>query len=79
MATTTLAATLNTQISELLPVSRERILVIAGKAALQKILKRLFASEGYEVDVVPDGEAGLALLSQRPPSAVIVDLQHPAS
>ena len=83
MATTTLAATLNSQtnpqMSELQPASRGRILVIADNVALRKILQRLFSSEGYEVDVVPDAAAGLALLGPRPPSAVIVDLEHPAS
>ena len=53
MATTTLAATLNTPMSELRPATMDRILVIADDSALRKVLQRLFSSEGYEVEVVP--------------------------
>jgi DNA-binding response OmpR family regulator len=79
MATATLEATLSTPISVLRPATMDRILVIEGDGALQKILWQLFSSEGYEVDVVPDGAAGLEMLIQRLPSAVIVVLQHPGS
>jgi DNA-binding response OmpR family regulator len=79
MATTTLAATLNIPMSELRPAPMERILVIEDDGALQKILQRLFSSEGYEVNVVPDGVAGLDMLRQRAPAALILDLQHPGS
>jgi DNA-binding response OmpR family regulator len=57
----------------------DRIVVIEHDGALQKILERLFSSEGYEVDVVPGGTAGLELLRQRPPSVVILDLPYPES
>jgi DNA-binding response OmpR family regulator len=79
MATTTLAATLNTSISAVRPATMDRIVVIEHDGALQKILERLFSSEGYEVDVVPGGTAGLELLRQRPPSVVILDLPYPES
>jgi two-component system response regulator MprA len=75
MAATTLAANPNTPISELQSAPAERILVIEHDGALQKILRRLFSSEGCEVDVVPDRVAGLEMLRQRSPSAMIVDLQ----
>jgi DNA-binding response OmpR family regulator len=79
MASTTLAATLNTPMSELRPATIDRILVIEHDRALQKILRRLFSSEGYEVDVVPGGVAGLEMLRQRPPSVVILDLPYAES
>ena len=79
MATATLAATLNTPISELRPALVERILVIEADGALRKILRQLFSSEGYEVDVVPDGVGGLEMLRQRAPAAVILDLRHSGS
>jgi DNA-binding response OmpR family regulator len=79
MATATLAATLNTPISELRPALVERILVIEADGALRKILRQLFSSEGYEVDVVPDGVGGLEMLRQRAPAAVILDLRHTGS
>ena len=79
MATTTLAASLNTPMSELRPAPMERILVIEDDPALRKILQRLFSSEGYEVDIVPDSRAGLEMLRQRAPDAVILDLLRTGS
>jgi DNA-binding response OmpR family regulator len=55
----------------------DRILIIDANNALQRSLQELFSSEGYEVDVVADGVAGLEVLRHRRPSAVIIDLQHP--
>ena len=75
MAATTLASTSTTPISELRSSSIERIMVVEDDVALQRILQRLFSSEGYEVDVVPNGMAGLETLRQRSHSAMIVDLQ----
>jgi DNA-binding response OmpR family regulator len=79
MASATLAATVNTPISELRPATVDRILVIEHDRALRKVLRRLFSSEGYEVDIVHDVVAGLEMLRQRAPSAVILDLQQPGS
>ena len=79
MSTTTLAATLNNPLSELRPVTMDRILVIEHDSALRKILQRLFSTEGYEVEVVPDSGAGLEMLRHRPFSAVILDLRRPGS
>jgi DNA-binding response OmpR family regulator len=79
MATATLAATLNAPISELRPTPMKRILVIEDDGALRKILRRLFSSEGYQVDVVPDGFGALEMLRQRAPAAVILDLLRPGS
>jgi len=78
MATATLAATLNTLIPEPRPATVDRILVIEDDGPLRKILRRLFSSEGYEVDV-PDEVGGLEMLRQRPPAAVILDLLRPGS
>jgi len=83
MATTILAgtstATLNAPISELRTATTHRILVINDDRSLQKILWRLFTSEGYDVDIVPDGMAGLEMLRQRAPAAVILNLRRPGS
>ena len=59
------------------PTTLDRIVIIEGNGPLQRTLQELFSSEGYEVDVAPDGPAGLEMLRQRRPSAVIVGLQHP--
>ena len=79
MASITLAATLNAPISDLPSAAMDRILVIEDDSVLRKILLRLFSSEGYEVDVVPDAVAGLEMLRQRAPAAVILDLLRPGS
>jgi RNA polymerase sigma-70 factor (ECF subfamily) len=77
VVTTTLAAVVNNPMPEPPPATLGRILIIEANDGLQKSLQELFGSEGYEVDLVPDGVAGLEMLRQRRPSAVIVDLQHP--
>jgi DNA-binding response OmpR family regulator len=79
MASSTLAATSNAPISELRPATIDRIAVVERDRALQKILRRIFSLEGYEVNVLPDGAAGLEMLHQRRPSALILHLPHPGS
>jgi DNA-binding response OmpR family regulator len=79
MAATTLTATSNSPISELRPATLDRIAVVERDRAVQKILQRLFSLEGYEVDVVPDGAAGLEMLHRQRPSAVILDLPSPGA
>jgi DNA-binding response OmpR family regulator len=58
MATTIMAATLNSPIAEPRPASMGRVLIIEDDRAMQKALRRLFSSEEYEVDVAPDVAAG---------------------
>src|ERR1700722_12208346 len=79
MAATTLAATLNSPIAELRSAPMERIFVIERDGPWRKILQRLFSSEGYVVDVVPDAACGLERLRQGLPAAVILDLPRPGS
>ena len=79
MASSTLAATSSTPIFELRRATIDRIAVVERDRALQKILWRLFSLEGFVVDVVPDGAAGLEMFHQGRPCAVILDLPHPGS
>jgi DNA-binding response OmpR family regulator len=79
MATATLSAPLNTPIAGLRLAPMGRILVIEDDDALRKVLQRLFSSEGYEVEVVPDAVCGLERLRQRVPAAVVLDLPRPGS
>ena len=65
--------------SELYGAITSRVLVIEQDSALQKILQRLFSSEGYEVEVVSGSVAGLEVLRQKPDSAVVLDLPYPAA
>ncbi len=55
----------------------ERILVVEDDRAVGKALKRLFESEGYSVDITPDGRAGLGAFRAAPPAAVVLDLKLP--
>jgi len=79
MATTILATALTAPIAEPRPAALDRILIIEHDGALQKVLRRLFCSEGYDVDVVPDSVGGLERLRQRAPAAVVLDLPRPGS
>jgi DNA-binding response OmpR family regulator len=54
-----------------------RILAIEDDSAVQKVLKRLFETEGYGVDLAKDGLSGLKRLCKRRPSAIVLDLTLP--
>ena len=77
MATTTVGAAFNSSILEMRPTIVDRILVVEHHWALQRILRRLLSSEGYEVDVAQSGMDGLQMLHRNRPSAVVLDLQYP--
>jgi DNA-binding response OmpR family regulator len=79
MASATLSATLNTPISRLGLAPMGRILVIEDDSALRKVLRHLFSSEGYAVDVAADAVCGLERLRQGTPAAVVLDLPRPGS
>jgi len=53
------------------------ILVVEDDARIQKALVRLFTSEGYQVHVESDGQAGLAAGRKIQPAAVVLDLMLP--
>ena len=53
------------------------ILAIEDDPRIQKALVRLFASEGYEVQVEGEGKAWLAACRRMRPSAVVLDLMLP--
>jgi DNA-binding response OmpR family regulator len=74
---TMMAAAVNAP--ELQSAKLERILVIEHDKTLQKIIRRVLVSEGYEVEVASNGASGLELVRQKTPSALIVDLQFPGS
>ena len=70
------ALALPISLSEQQSRSLGRILIIEDDLAIQKALKRLFESEGYEVDLAQDGTAGLELLPNSP-NVLILDLRLP--
>jgi len=79
MATTLQRAIANIPMPEPPPAAIDRIAVVSDDGAMQRILRRLFSSEGYEVDVLPTSSFGLKALCQRPSSAVVLDIPDPDS
>jgi DNA-binding response OmpR family regulator len=79
MAPTIPATVSHTPVAEARPATMGQILVIEDDDAMRKALRRLFSSEGYEVDVVPDAVSGLERLRQGVPAAVVLDLPRPGS
>ena len=79
MAATNLTAIPNAPITEQRPCPAQRILVMADDCVLQRTLRRLLSSEGYEVEIIADDMVGLERLRKRPPSALILDLKCSAS
>src|SRR6266704_2099251 len=55
----------------------EKILVVEDDRAVQNALKRLFASNGYSVEIAATGAAGLESVRAGLPSAVVLDLRLP--
>ena len=55
----------------------ERVLVVDDDRQVQKVLKRLFEFEGYEVVLCGDGGSALEAFRRTPPTAVVLDLGLP--
>jgi len=47
----------------------ERILVVEDDHAVQKALKRLFETEGFEIEISADGKSGLEAFRRAAPAA----------
>lgn len=58
-------------------IRMETILVIEDDPRIQKALSRQFTAEGYAVHVSPDGDAGMAAVTEVHPQAVVLDLMLP--
>lgn len=56
----------------------ERILVVEDDRPVQKALKRLFESEGFDVDIKGDGHSALEAFRAAAPSVIVLDLRLPA-
>jgi two-component system response regulator MprA len=54
-----------------------RILVADDDPAVRDSLERALRLGGYEVDLAADGSEALALISKRPPDALVLDLMMP--
>jgi DNA-binding response OmpR family regulator len=54
-----------------------RILIVEDDPSVQKVLKRLFESEGYMVEVQGNGQSALESFQTTPPAVIILDLRLP--
>jgi DNA-binding response OmpR family regulator len=64
-------------VSDPMSTEAQRILAIDDDCAVRRVLKRLFESEGYAVDLAKDGMSGLELFRKRTPLAIVLDLLLP--
>ncbi len=55
----------------------DTVLVVEDSRPMQRTLQRLFESDGLQVQIAPDGTAGLESFRKRPPSVVVLDLTLP--
>ncbi|HET8967224.1 MAG TPA: response regulator transcription factor [Candidatus Acidoferrum sp.] len=61
----------------MIPQISPRILLVEDEPALVLLLTDLFRAEGYEVDSVSDGEAGLSKALTRQHSVIVLDVMLP--
>jgi DNA-binding NtrC family response regulator len=57
--------------------TRGRILVVDDDESCSAALQTLLASEGFDVDVAPGGEAALARIAERRPDVLLSDIRMP--
>ena len=55
----------------------ERILVVEDDHAVQKALRRLFETEGFEIEISEDGQSALEAFRRAAPAAIVLDLRLP--
>jgi two-component system alkaline phosphatase synthesis response regulator PhoP len=55
----------------------ERLLLVEDEANLAEVIADNLALEGYDVEVAPDGERGLASVRVRPPALIVLDVMLP--
>jgi DNA-binding response OmpR family regulator len=57
--------------------SNLKVLVVEDDPTVQEVLTTLLGFEGCEVEVAPDGEAGLAAAARMQPDVVLLDIMMP--
>jgi DNA-binding response OmpR family regulator len=67
----------NGSVPERASTETQRILAIEDDGAVRRVLKRLFETEGYSVDLAKGGFSGLEHFCKMRPSAVVLDLRLP--
>ncbi|MGA7567161.1 MAG: response regulator transcription factor [Terriglobales bacterium] len=69
----------STTTMDTVPAGSERVLAIEDDRAVQKALQRLFAAEGYAVDIAGNGTLGLEMFRAATPSVLVLDLSLPGT
>ena len=69
----------SSRLAELLPAvgSAARILVVEDDPSVQKVLKHLFETEGYSVEIQGNGQSALESFHALPPAVIVLDLRLP--
>ena len=55
----------------------ERILVVEDDHAVQKALRRLFETEGFQIEIAADGKSAVESFRKSSPAVVVLDLRLP--
>lgn len=55
----------------------KKLVIIEDEVALQDALKKVFTAEGYEVSQAFDGEEGVAVIKDKKPDIILLDLILP--
>ena len=55
----------------------KKLVIVEDEIALQDALKKVFTAEGYEVAQAFDGEEGVAVIKEKKPDIVLLDLILP--
>jgi DNA-binding response OmpR family regulator len=58
-------------------VKRDTILVIEDDQTFSEFLQEVLLLEGYNVNVVPNGRAGLTAVREEKPDVILLDMQMP--
>jgi len=57
--------------------SRQSVMMIDDEPEMLQLLRRTFEMEGYDVILAADGASGMALLRDRKPDLIILDIMMP--
>jgi len=61
-------------LGEPLFVAKARVLAVDDDPMIRGLLERVLAEEGFEVDAVADGETAVAMVADRTPDVVLLDI-----
>jgi len=57
--------------------NKQRVLVVDDEPNIREVVELYLRREGFAVDVAADGETALAIVEERPPDLIVLDLMLP--